>query len=159
MLSPVYTNRNLQFLSFPVQHNQSNQTNQNPDDIHPRDFVFEQEKRHRDKDQRGGDGDEGGGDAKVPARAVHEQIAKFDADDSHGESDACPVEFAEFGRESILDREENEGEESESERDGVGHQKRDGEVDVRWRAFSDEVIQRAGRDGEGNGEVEEEHVR
>lgn len=154
MLSPVYTNRNLQFLSFPVQHHQPNETNDNPRDIHPRDFVFEKENRHRDKDQRGGYGDEGRGDTEVPACAVHEQVAKFDADDSHGESDACPVEFAEFGRESILDGEENEGEESESERDGVRHQKRDGEVDVGWRAFGDEVIQRAGRDGKGDREVE-----
>ena len=54
--------------------------------------------------------------------------------------------------------EEKEGQQDNAEGDRVGHEEGDAEVDVRGRALGDEVIQRAGADGEGDGEVEEEHV-
>lgn len=127
-------------LSFPVQHDQPDQTNENPSDIDPRDLVLEKENRDRDEDQRGCHCDQRGGDAQVPAGAVHEQVAKFDANDRGGESEAGPIEFAEFGREAVLNGEEKEGEQGDDERDSIGHQKGDGEIHVLGCAFGDEMI-------------------
>src|SRR5687767_7406024 len=39
-------------LSFPIQHDQTHQTNQDPQNIHPRNLVFENEYCHRDENQR-----------------------------------------------------------------------------------------------------------
>ena len=56
----------------------------------------------------------------MPACAVDEQKAEFDADDGNGESDAGPVELLQFVGQSVRHGEEKEGQQDDAERDRVG---------------------------------------
>ena len=93
----------------------------------------------------------------MPACAVDEQKAEFDADDGNGESDAGPVELLQFVGRSVRHGEEKEGQQDDAERDRVGDEEGDAEVDIGWRALGDEMVQRAGANREGDGKVKEEH--
>jgi hypothetical protein len=63
----------------------------------------------------------------------------------------------EFCRNAIFCREEEEREQGDSKCNSVCHQKGDREIHVRWRALGNKMIERAGTNGEGDGEVKEEH--
>lgn len=92
----------------------------------------------------------------MPARTVDEQEAELDSHDGDGESDAGPVELFQLVGESVWHGEEKEGQQDDAERDRVGHQQGHAKVDIGWHALGDKVIQRAGANGEGDGEVKEE---
>ena len=79
------------FLSFPIQHDQPDQADKNPNDIHPRDFIFKQENRHWDKDQRGNYINQDCGDAKVPAWAIDKQETELDPYNGDGHQNTGPI--------------------------------------------------------------------
>ena len=134
-----------------------NETDNNPKDVDPRNSIFEQEYRYRKQYQRCHHIDQHCVDAQIPARTVDKQKSKLDTYDGDGKSDAGPVEFCKLSFDSACNGEEKESEQGNDEGHSIRDQQRNREVDIRRCALGGKVIERTGEDGEGNGEIKEEH--